>query len=373
MEPLPRLYKTSGEKVLFWEIGVEPCEDGTADMVTRHGHLTSTKSGEGKPRELRENISKGKNLGRRNATTPYQQACSEAQARWNKQLERKGYGLDPAQSQATRAISPMLAQVYQDLRRKIDWNNAFTQPKLDGFRCLADLVDGQVRLRSRENKPITTLPQVAQVLKKILKAKPGMILDGELYAHGMPFQKIASGVKRQSEISQTLQYHVYDQISEKPFTHRFQEAKNLLYQADLMVVVPVKTVLVDNEDGLMFCQREFIEEGYEGAMLRHGIGGYEAGKRSKSLLKAKTFRDQDFKIIDVKEGRGTHLGMAIFVCVTGAGHLFDVLSPGSHQDKKRFWDQWKEYVGKQVTVRYQEMTLGDEPVPRFPVATRVVE
>ncbi len=108
-------------------------------------------------------------------------------------------------------------------------------------------------------------------------------------------------------------------------------------------------------------------------MLRHGREGYEAGKRSSSLLKVKLFADLDFPIVDVREGRGTHKGMAIFVCQTDKGHHFEVTAPGTHEEKRAAWEGRDKLIGKLVTVKYQRWTTTAEPVPYIPTAVRVVQ
>lgn len=357
----PKLFKaTVGGKVQEWEIWVEPGKGGTGIINTVFGLA------DGKKQHLKDEVKQGKNVGKKNETTPYQQAVLEAEAEWRKQLERKGYGLTADASAEVRSASPMLAQPFEKVK-DIDWTTAFGQPKLDGFRMLALRTEDGLILKSRENKPIATMQHIHEQLMGAME--PGQTLDGELYCHDLTFQQIASAVKKRSELSERIVYNVYDMLSEDTFKRRFEALKGIV--RGLPNVVDVQTIMVRTKDDLMVAQREFIDQGYEGAMLRHGRVGYEAGKRSKFLVKVKTFRDEEFTVVDAKEGRGTHAGMAIFLCETKEGATFEVTAPGTHDEKRAYWKNFKQYIGKLLTVKFFDYTTSEDgKVPRFPVALR---
>lgn len=359
-----RLFKrTVGGGTQFWDIAVEHTKRDTGILVIQYGLVG------GKIQTQREEIEQGKNLGRSNATTAYEQAVLEAESRWKKQLERKGYGLDVEASAAVRSLSPMLALDFKKAK-DIDWSTTYGQPKLDGFRCTARRVGKKIIMLSRENKPIVTMGHIAEQLLDALE--DGQIVDGELYAHDMPFQKVASCIKREQDDSAKVLYNLYDMIADVPFRDRSDGLRSLLSPGyDALTLV--ETVMVRSKDDLMVYQQKCIEDGYEGAMLRHGKQGYDAGKRSKYLLKVKTFQDAEFKVVDVKEGRGTHKGMAIFTCETKEGNNFDVLAPGSHDEKRAYWENHPQWLGKPLTVKFQDWTTSAERVPRFPVALRFRE
>lgn len=371
MKTFRKLYKkTSGGGTQVWQISVHEFPD-KAEMVTTYG-LDG-----GKMQVKREAITAGKNLGKKNATTAYEQACAEAQSRWNKQKDRKGYGFTVEESAAVRAASPMLAHPYEKHAKKVDWGNAFAQPKLDGFRCLVRIgPDGRVTMTSRENQPFTALADMRDVIADVAKNSrlfvpdaTEVVLDGELYCHGMSLNEISSACKRKSDKTKLLKYHVYDAaMGAADFATRNRFARDFVEAAGSDLLVPVDTVKVRTEQELMRCQAEFMEAGFEGAMLRYGAVGYQAGKRSPHLLKVKTWLDAEFKVVDAKEGRGAFAGAAVFTCVTPAGHHFEVTAPGTMAEKQAFWKNWRAYVGKKLTVRYQYMTRTEEPVPFLPVA-----
>lgn len=354
----PTLYKhTVGEGTQEWNIAVEQ-QGNHGVLVIRYGLQN------GKKQEQRDVVKQGKNLGKKNETSPYEQAVLEAEARFKKQIERKHYGLTVEESAGKRALAPMLALPYEKHAKKVDWGTTWAQPKLDGFRCLARREGNEITLTSREGKPITTMSHVVETLKFVMK--DGDTFDGELYHHEMEFEQIASAIKKQKETSESIVYNVYDYVADRPFAERIRKIFGQLNRLGSgNAVVPVETNRVLGEDDLTELQRRYIDTGLEGAMLRHGDAGYEAGKRSATLLKVKTFKDAEFPVTGFRVGKGD---IAIFVCKTADGHPFEVTAPGSLVEKRKYLQQAENYVGKMLTVKYQDFTATEQPVPRFPVA-----
>ena len=87
----------------------------------------------------------------------------------------------------------------------------------------------------------------------------------------------------------------------------------------------------------------------------------------------KTFFDAEFEIVGCKEGRGSYEGMAIFTCKTPDGHTFDVTAHGTHEEKRKAWEDRESHIGKKLTVKYQFFTTTDKPVPFLPVAKGFAE
>ena len=107
---------------------------------------------------------------------------------------------------------------------------------------------------------------------------------------------------------------------------------------------------------------------YEGAILRNRDSIYEF-RRSKHLQKFKTFSDDEFEIIDFKEGTGHDLGTVIWKCKTKSGKEFDVRPIGTVQERSELFKNGDILVGKMLTVTYQE--LSEFGVPRFPVGKTI--
>ena len=112
-------------------------------------------------------------------------------------------------------IKAMLAHKYNE---DIADYPAFIQPKLDGVRCLFTAKGAF----SRANNQFMNVEHIEQALKPFFAKNPTVILDGELYNHGLKddFEKIISLVKKKkptdadkAEAKELVQYHVYDVAS----------------------------------------------------------------------------------------------------------------------------------------------------------------
>ena len=100
-------------------------------------------------------------------------------------------------------------------------------------------------------------------------------------------------------------------------------------------------------------------------MLRNREGRYEIGQRSTALQKLKDFVDGEFTIVDVTDGRGREEELAVFVCRTAEGLQFHVRPRGTTEERAAMYRERASYVGRPLTVSYQNLT--DEGIPRFPV------
>ena len=104
-------------------------------------------------------------------------------------------------------------------------------------------------------------------------------------------------------------------------------------------------------------------------MVRNQNSLYKYKHRSYDLQKVKRFLDDEFKIIGGKDGTGRETGLVIFRCSTPNGLEFDVRPRGTHEERAVIFKNLADYIGKHLTVRYQELT--DDGRPRFPVGIAV--
>lgn len=313
-----------------------------------------------------------KNVGRSNETTASSQAHAEASAEYTKKLDR-GYFHDVADVDRVEFVKPMLAQDWAKV--KVQPTSGFAQPKLDGIRCIAR-ADG---LRTRTGQPITAVPHILEALAPVFALDPDAVLDGELYNHDFKddFNQITSAVRKQkptaaelAHAASVIQYHMYDQVSRDSFDDRVLGGLgDLMYRAFPGLTTPDCLHLVPTEkftslEKLDELYGKWLEDGYEGQMIRND-GPYEAGKRSKNLLKRKEFITAEFPVVAVEEGIGNWSGAAKKFRLTlptgvefGAGvrgkkGTLEALLIGPKPD-------W-------ATVRY--FTPTPDGIPRFPVVT----
>lgn len=370
------LYKPHSNSVGYWSIHAEwPEGSDEAFLVISHARTL-----DGKATGSRVPV-KGKNIGRANETTPWEQALSEMASRIRKQRD-KGYTVEKpeAGAKATNSLGlakPMLATVWSKVKpESIDWANCFGQYKLDGHRAMYK--DGV--LYSRQGKEIN-LPHIKDQLEA-LENKLGyaLHLDGELYCHGIPLQQIGSLVKRPREESTQLVYHVYDCVKDIGYEYRLKMLEDYLSSEDIdgSFVRLLNTVKINSVAEAQRLQAEAVAAGYEGAILRHGTAGYEDDKRSRNLLKLKDYQDGEFKIAGVVEGTPRYvasedrwLKVAVWQLVTEDGQGFEATAPGDMYEKDRWWQRRREVIGRMATIKF--FALSDDGIPLQPVALRLRE
>ena len=316
-----------------------------------------------------------KNVGRSNATTVAEQVKAEVDAEYTKKQNQGKYHTSVGESIyfGAKFFECMLADKYD--AKKHNKFPYYSQPKLDGVRCLISK-DG---MQSRNGKPIVSCPHIREILEPFFQCHPDAVLDGELYNHELKsdFEKLISLVRKSKptaddleESDEKIQYHVYDLVDGLPNMHlqTFMDRLGFINQFDYRsryypTVQVVKTTNIQDEHDIEMMLGEYLESGYEGQMLRVPTSIYE-GKRSKNLIKHKEFEDDEFEIVSMEEGKGNWAdavkrieirlkdGTTQFAGVRGS---FDTLHDLLYND----------YGYTSVTVRYQNKT--DDGKLRFPV------
>jgi DNA ligase-1 len=247
----------------------------------------------------------------------------------------------------------------------------YSQPKLDGVRCLVSK-DG---MQSRNGKPIISAPHIRGALEPFFQKYPDVVLDGEMYNHDLKndFEKIISLARKTKptaadleESKEMIQYHVYDAIMDHPFDKRFNFLCSDLGLSPFSDTIRiVETHIIFDQDDLDHYLSNYTERGYEGQMLRVPDSLYE-GKRSKNLIKHKEFEDDEFQIVSIEEGKGNWAGAAkrIEIQLKDGTTQFSGVR-GSFDMLKELLYNANDYIGTDVTVRYQNKT--EDGKLRFPV------
>ena len=317
-----------------------------------------------------------KNLGKKNATTAEEQASLECISKYEKKLSQGGYSESINAVDTIKFVKPMLAQNYVDrvpTLEMFETSQVIIQPKLDGVRCICSK-DGMF---TRQGKPIPGAPHIVKALKDTFEEFPNLILDGELYNHELKdnFNEIISLVRkekpdedRRSKSKELIQYHVYDYVSNDFYKDRYLRLFRLLPCLNPSIKI-LGCHTVSSKEELMTSYNNFIERGYEGAMVRINNVGYEH-KRSKSLLKLKKFIDDEFKIVELLEGEGNNSGMVGKVkLLTKDGKEFGANMTGTWEECSELLKIKDEYVAGEATIKYFELT--PDGIPRFPVVVQL--
>jgi ATP-dependent DNA ligase len=228
-------------------------------------------------------------------------------------------------------MKPLLAHTYEPHRISYP---CYVQPKLNGIRALYQ----NGRFQSRDGIPFSAglLDHIAKPLLGLFSHET--ILDGELYVHGWPLQRINGAVTpvRQTPIEDTLQvqYHIFDKVNYNlPFIERYEA----VYTTPA-VAFGVETKLVNSAAEADALYAYWVAAGYEGMMYRLGDCPYTVPKqefnkqdfgrwterfhhsnprsrflsdkdnRAWHLIKRKDWQDDEFKCFGVIEGEGKYAG-----------------------------------------------------------------
>jgi DNA ligase-1 len=303
--------------------------------------------------------------------TPKSQPTAEAQAEFEARAERqkkldRDYHASIDDIDRVKMFKPMLAEKYEG---GVTFP-VYTQPKLDGIRCIATAKG----LFSRQNQLILGVPHIEAELAPLFAKDPDLILDGELYNHDLKadFEQIVSIVRKKKpspddliKSEAVIQYHIYDCPSAPGnFQARFSHLREIGSTTNVAKsCFLVESYWIGNTEDLDRFYANFLEAGYEGQMVR--LDAPYDNKRSKSLLKRKEFLDGEFPIIEIEEGLGNWAGYAKKVtCRLPDGRSFGAGIRGTQSFTKDLLANRDKQT--QVTVRY--FTPTGDGIPRFPVA-----
>lgn len=362
---LPMLYGVSRlGKIKQWQAKVEIDEYSRPTIIIESGYVG------GKIRAMPKLVTKGKNIGKSNETTPFDQAVLQIQSQWNgKRDENYEPEIMDPNNYTPRLMLPQLAKGVD--KGKIIYP-CFIQPKLNGVCDLAEVYssnfrDDTILHHSRGGHTFNTLTHLDQWISKINAPSP---IHGELYYHGWSLQKIGGYTKKMRPDQHLLEYWLYDMAWIGPtFEQRIQWLVDVLkYITRNFPECPIKltpTQIVFNYTEAKIFHDKCVQDGFEGAMLKNKAGIYMFQYNSNDIEKLKAYQDSEFEIIGGKEGTGTDTECIIYRCITENGGKFDARPRGTVEDRKEMLINLPNDLGKMLTVRYAE--LSDDGIPLQPV------
>jgi DNA ligase-1 len=364
MKSLPTLYsRTSDGRVQTWTMQI----DG-ANYRTVTGYIDGARV------ESKWKAAKGKNPGKKNATTDAEQALSEAQSAWKKRTE-KGYHEDIKNiDKATNGLDVMTAKDADAFIEKGKLNfkeGVMVQNKYNGVRCSAQLMNGRVVLMSRGFKEWTSVPHINKSLEGFFAKYPNAKLDGELYNYDLrqKLNELISIVRDMSlteeeliESEQMVRYYIYD-----GFDFDERHGKDVAYDVRKQWIdenlpkfskyyAKVRTWTVHSLPELNKLYEGFLADGEEGAMIRNPKGGYDIGRRSEDLLKYKPEDDAEGEILELIEGKGNWAGTAKTAKIRWNGKEFEATFKGSFALGVERLKNPEKWVGRTITFLYTGLT-----------------
>jgi DNA ligase-1 len=237
------------------------------------------------------------------------------------------------------------------------WDNAqdlagwWLSEKLDGVRAYWDGTSLISRLGNRFHAP-----------DWFLEGLPETPLDGELWIGRKAFQRTVGIVRRQdkTDLWKEVRYIAFDAPGvDDAFERRLAVVREHIEQHRPPYLLAHEHAVCTSLDHLRAELLRVEALGGEGLMLRQPGSKYEVG-RSVTLLKVKSFRDAEARVLDHLKGAGRHKGrLGALLVELADGTQFSVGTGFSDAEREA-----PPPVGSLITFRYQE--LSDGGVPRFP-------
>ena len=371
--------KNKSGKTLSWKAYIEPVEDpsGFIHLFIEFGQL------DGKIQIKERIIKSGKNKGKINETTTLQQAYLELGYLCQKQLDQ-GYVFNIEDYR--EPIRPQLAFKYKDKAHTVDWiktldndpqNKLYGSRKLNGIRCAIFLKDGKFTFESRTGKLFKYFEHIAKDID-IPSNDQHYMFDGELFNKDIPFEVLCSLVNSDeyTEVeydgiiynTNQVEFHCYDFVDfankEDSYYDRFIDNFSLFYYGDNFKVVSNR--IINNEEHMISVTKEWVEEGFEGLMLRSGWTSYQFGIRTIFLLKVKFFESDEFKIKDIylAENNNTKTMFILYNhnSTIEPYNVFDCSIKGNKEFNLQYFLNKKQYINKWCTVSYQVLSSYNVPL-----------
>lgn len=363
-----KLYKRSVTgAVLFWEIEVFENKYRT-HSGQMNGAVTTTEW----------TVCLPKNKNRANATSAFEQAQKDALSKWKRKMDREHFVESLNQLDTVKFIQPMLAQSFKDCMSRINFEDkVWVQCKLNGARCIATK-DG---LYSRKGVEWRSIPHISDALKDFFIKHPNVILDGELFNEDLrqDLGSIISLISKKKitqnildRAKQMVEYHVYDVVdTSKKYDERLKDIDTYINEIQSPCVKRVDSWLVTSFAEINTLLSNYEEHEHEGVIVRTN-DVYEH-KRSKHLLKYKSFSTEEFEIIGVEEGEGNLTGkVGKFVLKDTKGDVFRSSPTGSHEYWEQMWCNREQLIGELATVKYTVLTTVKDGKGGVPTCGKVI-
>ena len=292
--------------------------------------------------------------------------------------------LPEATTDSEGLMKPMNAKQADKITNKKVFNKQYLgSRKIDGVKCLIyQKEDGTLHTCSRGSANYdAAMYEILSnpTLVSMFDSNPGLILDGEAYKHGLSLQQINSVARTQKKAVDysILQFYWYDIVDTKtPFEERNKRMKTLAKEYSIgwdperefkegeLRLQLVPQISITGWDAMLKLHNEYVEEGWEGLVIKLVTGVYGPGKRTNDCIKIKMYQDSEFKIVGHELGLRGNEDMC-FICVTDEGKEFKAKPWGDRDLKNWYIENFeKECMGKMAVVKYFYMS--DENIPLQP-------
>ena len=385
--------------VKTWGIEVVPyaADSEFAIIRTTYGRL------DGKHQVDDTRVVIGKNIGKANETSPWEQAIAEAKGKTERQV-KKGYvdsvdNLRAVGELGSGTKEPMLAEKFDPTGKKkksktlaqlrLEGVAIIVQPKKDGNRA-NPAFDSEGKLGgylSRKGNPYPYhFPKITTVLEAAYQSHPelkgqSVTLDGELFTTELSFNEL-NGILKKKTLSQeyidlldTVEFHLYDIYSEEHYQRRielykpFGQPQPEVGQPDTRCVKAIDSFVVEaSNEVLKEYLDKFLNAGEEGLIIRTLNQPY-IYKRCWHLLKYTLEETADFRIIGMELNKKERLDKFVLEapqgCFDRKGNPITEFKVGSQMSRAELADILKnksDYLGEIGVVKFKG--LSEFGVPR---------
>ena len=256
----------------------------------------------------------------------------------------------------------MLATMFTEKRFNAMPKPVLVQPKIEGDRLRSVMKNGLLDLFTSCGNKRISMPHIYEELMS--SPLDNIELDGELYCHGMRHSEIRSIVSRTKNLHpdyKRIQYHIFDIIDAQQM--QFNRITNLgtlfLRNFTYRYVKIVPTLFVDTLEELQRAYNIYLQQGYEGIIIRHPYAKYVRRKVS-TIMKLKPRVSEYFIIVGVEEEMdlaGERKGtFGAFNLVTEEGQKFNAGSGPTAYQRVLLWQYRSKLIDTKVKIRFQGYT-----------------
>jgi bifunctional non-homologous end joining protein LigD len=258
-------------------------------------------------------------------------------------------------------VRPMLATLVDKPFDRTGW---IFEPKWDGYRAIAEVSGGKVKLYSRNHKGFEK--RFGPVIDSLKGLGHDAVLDGEVVA-------VDNAGRSQFQLLQNYQktgrgnlvYYVFDQlyldgedVRQLPLLRRKEMLANLLGKRP-----HVRLSEHIEQHGVAFFDAA-VGQHLEGIVAKNGASVYREGARSQEWLKIKTHRRQEAVIAGYTEPRGSRKALgALILGVYEGNKLVYVGHTGGGFDSKGL----EEMLARLRPLERKSCPFPDVPVTNAPV------
>jgi bifunctional non-homologous end joining protein LigD len=210
-----------------------------------------------------------------------------------------------------KKLSPMLAELGESVRSDPNW---LYEPKLDGYRVLATVEGGNVRLVSRNGLDLTApFPEV--VAKLSTQAIDAIVLDGEIVALTADGKPSFNALQNRAQLKTAKEIAAAQRATPVAMVcfdllhfagtnlraHTYVERRRYLAQC-LLPSAHIQLIHASQDAEPLYAVA--VEQGFEGIVAKRKDSIYQPGRRSQAWIKIKTTHSEEFVVGGYTRGKG---------------------------------------------------------------------